>query len=653
MTIGNRSPIFNCQFSILIQAATTKNAHDILKRYWGYEDFRYPQAEIINSVLQGSDTLVLLPTGGGKSICYQIPALLMEGLCLVVSPLIALMKDQVGQLNKRGIKAACLYAEMSGNEQEILFNKCINGKIKLLYVSPERLQKRVFIEHLRQMKVSLIAVDEAHCISQWGHDFRPDYLKIATIRSYHPQAPIIALTATATPPVVEDIQRNLLFNHSRKFQNSFSRDNLSYLVLREEDKQGRLLRICQKVGGSGIVYVRSRRRTTEIASYLIRNGISAAYYHAGLDIKERDIAQQRWMQGDVAVMVATNAFGMGIDKPDVRFVVHTDIPTSIEAYFQEAGRAGRDGERAYAAILYETRDIENLQEFFDLSFPPQKQIANIYQAICNFYRLPIGAGEDCQFDFDLEAICDAYKLNALEFYNATRFLEREGLILLPQQTEAISKLHVKIGRDALFQFQLDNPRYSDLLTLLLRSFGGLYTDYVPISEHKLAKVLLLSEEQVRNRLLHLHELKVIDYKPKKLQPQIIFTSPRIDSKDLILTESNYHTLKEHAQERLNAMKRYITTEQGCRSQALLEYFGEATSQPCGRCDLCLSHPKISADSISQRIIAILSQQPLRADELLTAIGPGNEVAIRQVLRQLIDEEKIYINRDLQLFLRDK
>lgn len=646
MVIESQFPIANSLF--LKQPNTTKEALAILKKYWGYDAFRPPQAEIINSVLQGSDTLVLLPTGGGKSLCYQIPALLMDGLCLVVSPLIALMKDQVAQLNKRGIKAACLYAEMSGNEQEILFNKCINGKIKILYVSPERLQKRIFIEHLRQAKLSLIAVDEAHCISQWGYDFRPDYLKIASFRAYHPQAPIIALTATATPPVVEDIQRQLLFRHSNRFQNTFSRDNLSYLVLREEDKQGRLLRICQKVGGCGIIYVRSRRRTTEVAAYLTQHGIPTAHYHAGLDIKERDIAQQRWMQGDVAVMVATNAFGMGIDKPDVRFVVHLDIPTSIEAYFQEAGRAGRDGKRAYAVILHDTHDLDSMQEFLELSYPHPKVIANIYQALCNFYSLPIGAGEDCQFDFNLEALCSTYKLNPVTFFNAARFLEREGLILLPQQNEAISKLHVRIGRDDLFQFQLSNPRYSDLLTVLLRGYGGLYTDYVPISERLVAKAILLSEEQVRNRLLHLHELKVVEYKPQKTQPQIIFTSPIIDSKDLTLTESNYLVLKARAQERLDAMKHYITASQGCRSQMMLQYFGETSSQPCGHCDLCLTQPQADASDISQRILTLLRQQPLRADELLTAIGPGNEAAIRQVLRQLIDEKKIHINSDLQL-----
>lgn len=571
----------------------------------------------------------------------------MDGICLVVSPLIALMKDQVEQLNKRGIKAACLYAELSENEQEILFNKCINGKIKLLYVSPERLQKRVFIEHSRQMKVSLIAVDEAHCISQWGYDFRPDYLKIATIRAYHPKAPIVALTATATPRVVEDIQRHLLFSRGRKFQSTFSRNNLSYLVLHEEDKQGRLLRICQKVGGSGIIYVRSRRRTTEVAAYLIHHGITAAYYHAGLDMRERDIAQQRWMQGDVNVMVATNAFGMGIDKPDVRFVVHIDIPTSIEAYFQEAGRAGRDGKPSYAVLLYETHDLDSLQEFFELSYPHPRQIANIYQALCNFYRIPIGAGEDCLFDFNFEALCDTYKFNALEFFNAARFLEREGLILLPEQSDAVSKLHVRLGHDDLFQFQIDRPRYSDLLTLLLRTYGGLYTDYIPISERSLAKALLLNDEQVRNRLLHLHELKVIDYRPKKLQPQIIFTSPRIDSKDLTLTESNYAMLKAYAKERLNAMKQYISAEQGCRSQMLLQYFGETSSQPCGRCDLCRTQSKSSTSDIQQRILDILSQQPLRADELLAVIGPGNEATIRQVLRQLVDEKKVSINSCLQ------
>lgn len=619
-----------------------------MKRYWGHDNFRPQQAEIINSVMQGHDTLVLFPTGGGKSICYQIPALMREGLCLVISPLIALMKDQVAELSKRGIKAACLYAGMTGNEQEIIFNKCINGKIKLLYISPERLQRRVFIEHFRQMKVSLIAVDEAHCISQWGHDFRPDYLKIAKIRDYAPATPIIALTATATAAVVEDIKYQLALRNCQYFHASFERRNLSYMVFHETDKSGRLLRILRKVNGCSIIYVRNRRRTVEIARYLVQNGLPAAYYHAGLDIKERDIAQMRWMKGEVQIIVATNAFGMGINKPDVRCVIHLDIPTSVEEYFQEAGRAGRDGKKSYAVVLYNDNDIENLQETLDISFPTQKRIASTYQALCNFYQLPIGSGEDCQFDFNIEALCSIYHIGVVEFFSATRFLEREGLIMLPQQDEALSKVHIPISYDVLYQFQVAQPRYSDLITLLLRQSEGVFSDFVPISEKKLAKMLLLEEEHVRNRLLHLHELKIIEYKPKKKQQQIIFTSPCIPSKDLTLTESHYKELKKQAQKRLEAIREYVTDTKTCRSQKLIAYFGDAVG-PCGGCDVCLSQKKASSEEIRGLILKLL-QQPMQADQLLTAMGDVNEKDFRKVLRQMVDEKVVSINENLEFFV---
>ena len=421
--------------------------HELLKKYWGYDTFRPLQEEIIDSVLQGYDTLALLPTGGGKSLCYQLPAMALDGICLVVSPLISLMKDQVQQLHNRGIRAACLVSGITGIEQEIIFNNCIHGKTKLLYVSPERLCQRVFVEHLRQMKVSLIAVDEAHCISQWGYDFRPSYLDVAKIRVYHPGIPVIALTATATPTVAEDIRQQLMFSsQSRLFQSSFQRQNLAYMVFYEEDKLGRMLRISQKVGGSGIIYVRNRRRTRELAEYLVGNGITAGYYHAGLEPKERDTAQKRWMAGETKVMVATNAFGMGIDKPDVRFIVHMDIPSSPEAYYQEAGRAGRDGGKSYAVLLYNNNDWETLQHNFETSFPPRQHIANIYRAICNYYQLPVGSGCDCQFDFDFETLCDTYHFNVLEFFSACRFLEREGLLTLPERDMAESRIDRKSTR---------------------------------------------------------------------------------------------------------------------------------------------------------------------------------------------------------------
>ncbi len=621
----------------------------LLKRYWGFESFRPPQEEIIRSVLEGHDTLVLMPTGGGKSLCYQVPAVAQEGICLVVSPLISLMKDQVQQLRDRGIKAACLISGTNGIEQEIIFNNCIHGKTKLLYVSPERLRQRVFIEHFRQMKVSMIAVDEAHCISQWGYDFRPSYLEIARIRVYFPTVPIIALTATATPEVVEDIQRQLMFRpQSRLFQSSFERCNLAYMVFHEMDKENRMLRIIRKTGGCGIVYVRNRRRTREIADFLTHNGITAAYYHAGLEPKERDEAQRRWMEGKVSTMVATNAFGMGIDKPDVRYVIHMDIPSSVEAYFQEAGRAGRDGKKAYAVMLYNEKDLGNLQQNFETSYPSQQKIANIYRAVCNYYQLPIGSGENCQFDFDLEGLCNTYHLNVLELYNATLFLEREGLLSLPEREESESKVFVPISREELYKFQVEQPKYSDLLLLMLRMYGGLFTDFVPISERTIARRMYMDVEQVTNMLLHMDAMKVIVYQGKHKRPQIVFSSPRIDAKDLFLSDNNYKVLKEHAAQRLEAIRDYVTTTEGCRSNMLLHYFGEEHQGKCGICDLCITaNGRKKVSDLKTQVLATLKGQPMRSEQLMELLPEMDEKEVKETLRQLVDEGLVRINETLQ------
>ncbi|MCQ2294102.1 MAG: RecQ family ATP-dependent DNA helicase [Bacteroidales bacterium] len=623
---------------------------EILKKYWGYDSFRPLQEEIIHSILLGHDTLVLLPTGGGKSICYQIPALAMEGLCLVVSPLISLMKDQVQQLTSRHIKAACLVSGTSSIEQEIILNNCIYGKVKMLYVSPERLQQRLFLAHFKQMKVSMIAVDEAHCISQWGYDFRPPYLEIARLRAYHPQAPVMALTATATPVVVQDIMRHLDFRPSHNFfQSSFMRENLSYMVFREADKLGRMLRVINKTGGSGIVYVRNRRRTKEVAEFLSQNGISAAYYHAGLDTKTRDLAQARWMKDDVGVMVATNAFGMGIDKPDVRFVIHLDIPPSIEAYFQEAGRAGRDGKRAYAVLLFDQPDLELLHQLHNSTYPSRQLIANVYRALSNYYQVPIGSGEGCQFDFDLDGICSVYHLGVLDLYNAAKFLECEGLIALPEREESESKLYINIDRDALYRFQLDQPRYSDLVAILLRLYGGVFSEFVPISERLIASRLMVSEEQVRKFLLHLDALKVIVYMPKKLKPQIIFTSPRINEKDLYLSDQNYKNLERCAYDRMASMERYVLAEEGCRSQLLLSYFGEEDSASCRCCDLCITEHNKGKEqpNLRRMILDLLASAPMSGDQLLQYLPQLDERDVRAVLRQLVDERVVAINELLE------
>lgn len=629
---------------------------EVLKRFWGYDSFRPLQEEIIDSLLQGFDTLALLPTGGGKSICYQLPSLMLDGLCVVVSPLISLMKDQVQQLRDHGIHAACLVAGSTSIEQEIVYNNCIHGKIKILYVSPERLKQQVFIEHFRQMKVSFIAVDEAHCISQWGYDFRPSYLEIAKIRAYHPEIPILALTATATPHVADDIRYQLMFaGNSQMFQSSFHRPNLAYTVFHEENKVGRLLRIANNVGGSGIVYVRNRRRTREIADQLMANGISATYYHAGLEPKARDTAQRRWMQDEAKVIVATNAFGMGIDKPNVRYVVHLDIPSSVEAYFQEAGRAGRDGKKAFAVMLYNDTDLTTLQQNFENSYPSHKHIANIYRAICNYYQLPVGSGTDCQFDFNLEALCSTYNFNIMEFYSATRLLEREGLVSFPDLDQSQSRIYIPLSREEVYHFQVAQPRYSDLLALLLRMYGGLFADFVPISEQALARKLYFEPGQIRNMLLHMDALKAVVYRPKPTKPQIIFTSPRIDANNLYLNESNYTELKQRASERLEAIRHYIIADHDCRSRMLLAYFGETAASPCGICDYCIQQKKTTSptavDDIATQqrtqLLALLKEKPYRAEELVEKVGNINEEQVRQLLHELVDQHLVTINHLLQ------
>ena len=627
-------------------------AVDILKKRWGYDSFRPLQEEIIQSVLQGCDTLALLPTGGGKSLCYQLPALLMEGLCLVVSPLISLMKDQVQQLHTRGIKAVCLTSELNNQEQFVILNNCIHGKYKLLYVSPERLRQRVFIEHFRQMKVSMIAVDEAHCISQWGYDFRPSYLEIARFRRYCPTLPMLALTATATPAVVQDIVQQLEFRQGyRKYQSSFVRSNLSYRVYNDPDKLGRLLRIARAVRGCGIVYVRNRRRTREIAQYLASNGVSAAFYHAGMPYRDRDLSQQQWSRGEVDVMVATNAFGMGIDKADVRYIVHLDIPSSVEAYYQEVGRAGRDGQKAYAILLYDEKDLAALEKNFETSHPSPSQLGAAYRALCNYYQLPVGSGEGCAFDFDIEGICSTYRLNLVEFYNAVRLMEREGLIELPELGDARSTVFIPIGREELYRFQVEQHRYGDLMTTLLRMYGGMFTEPVPISERDIARRIFIEEEQIVKMLLHMDALKVIVYHPKRTRPQIVFTSPRVDVKELFLYRIDYAGLKQAAYARLEAMRKYATACEGCRSQYLASYFGEEDTTPCGLCDHCLRQTAPPSDQpLRESIMTQLRQRPMRLDELQQALGVVDDEALRKVVRALVDKQEVSIDARFRLWV---
>ena len=593
-----------------------------------------------------------MPTGGGKSLCYQIPSLAMEGICLVVSPLIALMKDQVRQLANRRIKAECITSAISATEQYNIMDRCIQGKVKILYVSPERLRQLVFINHLRHMKVSLIAVDEAHCISQWGYDFRPSYLKIADIRQLHPDAPVIALTATATPKVAEDIRRQLCFRPGEKtFQSSFVRPNLAYMAFREDDKTGRLLRIAQKVGGSGIVYVRSRRRTREVAQFLTSNGIPATFYHAGLSFQERDLSQKQWTKGDIPVMVATNAFGMGIDKPDVRFIVHLDIPDSPEAYFQEAGRAGRDGQKAYAVLLYADGDLEKMEKNFDTSYPPRDRIANVYRALCNYYQLPVGTGEGCEFDFDIQTVCNTYRFDLNEFYSALRLLEREGLLLVPELDDTRSTLYVTVPRKELYRFQVEQHRYGDLMTAVLHMYGGVFTGPVSVSERDIARRTFMDENQVQNMLRHIAALGVVEYRPRHTKPWIVFTAPRVDAKDLYLNKIDYPALQRDARERMDAMRGYVLSADGCRSRRLVAWFGEETDACCGICDHCIMQArKDTSASLRQRILDALRERPMHADELMKALGQMDENEVGKELQRLVDERKVSIDQSLQFFV---
>ena len=625
---------------------------EILEKYWHYDHFRPLQEEIIDSVLAGKDTLALLPTGGGKSLCYQIPALATDGICLVISPLIALMKDQVRMLTEKHIIAKYLVSGMSHREIEIILNNCIHHDVKLLYVSPERLQSRLFIDHLRQMKVNLIAVDEAHCISQWGYDFRPPYCEIARIRQYLPNVPVIALTATATPEVVDDIRQRLEFRNGNIFRSSHLRPSLSYSVFQEDDKVGKMMRIINNVGGSGIVYVRNRRRTLELARLLNDNNIPAAAYHAGIPIKERDQRQKEWQKSPNGVMVATNAFGMGIDKPDVRFIIHYDLPESPEAYFQEAGRAGRDGRKAYAVLLYQQSDINRLRESLETDFPNPNYIRNVYRAICNYYQIPVGSGQDSQYDFDLEKVCNSYGLNAYMVFRSLTFLEREGLICLPDHNELQSRLYITIGKEELYRFQLAHRDIGDMLTAILRLYGGLFTDFTPISESVIAQRCGKTETQVYNMLKELNRLQIAEYRPKTIKPQIIFTSPRIDIKDIYVSDRNYKDLKNAAEKRREAMIAYAENDGECRSRQLLRYFGETQSCDCGVCDVCIAKKKTSRNRLDDEIIDILAASPLTIKQLSQRLPKIAKDELISTVRRLLDHGVLQTNQDLQLSCRN-
>ena len=624
-------------------------SYKLLKKYWGYDTFRPLQEEIIDSVMQGHDTLALLPTGGGKSLCYQLPALMREGVCLVVSPLIALMKDQVQQLNDRHLKAACIVSGMTKTESSGVLLSAVSGAVKFLYVSPERLQQRMFIEHFRKMKVGLIAVDEAHCISQWGYDFRPPYLQIADIRDYHPGVPLIALTATATPVVADDICQRLRMRDCRRFQSSFVRPNLAYMVLHESDKSQRLLRIVHRVGGSGIVYMRNRRGTQTLARFLNASGVSTTFYHAGLDAAERDRRQEAWMTGRCQVMVATNAFGMGIDKPDVRFVIHMDMPDSLEAYFQEAGRAGRDGQKSYAVLICDSSDVERLQRDLDTDYPELKKIRNVYRALCNYYRVPVGGGADSQFNFDIEKICFNNNFVPREFYSACKILEREGLIAIPEQEDVYSTVYIPVARDELYRFQVDHLRLGNLLQAVIRMYPGLMECAVPVDERKIASKCYCTPEEVVEMLCQMHAMHIIHYAPRPHGPQIYFLTERVDERLIYPSEQNYAQLKAAAQRRMKSMVDYVSNDSVCRSRQLVTFFGEPSATDCGVCDVCL-RGKSKPSDIMAAVERLLQKTPIGARQLVEILTEEGYEDVGDTLREMLDRGELTLDENTQLHL---
>lgn len=621
----------------------------ILTKYWGYPNFRTLQDDIIKSVGNGNDTLGLMTTGGGKSITFQVPALAKDGLCLVITPLIALMKDQVANLVKRGIKAIMVYSGMTKNEIDVALENCIYGDYKFLYLSPERIGSELFKIRVQKMNVNMVAIDEAHCISQWGYDFRPSYLKIAELRDLLPDVPFLALTATATPEVVEDIQEKLLFRKKNVLKTSYERKNLVYIVREVEDKQKYLLKIIGNVKGSGIVYVRTRKKSKEIKDFLKNNQISAEHYHAGLSNKIRTQKQTDWTRSKFRVMVATNAFGMGIDKADVRFVVHFDLPDSLEAYFQEAGRAGRDGERAYAVLLFNSADEKKLDQQVKSNFPEISQIKRVYEALGNYFQIPVGSGKNGVFDFNIADFSSKYKFNLVNAYNSLKFLGREGYLELTEEINNPSKVHFLIDRDDLYKFQVANVKFDGFIKLLLRSYTGIFTEYVSINERSLAQNANVHIDIVYQYLSKLNNMKIIRYIPQKKTPLIIFTEERLDQKSLFISKENYKKRKERFVSRIESVIDYASNQDLCRSQVLLSYFGEKDSNPCGKCDVCKKESKLKLgkqefNSIMDNIKTLLCEEALLLDQLVDRIKFDEDKTLK-VIQWLFDNDTIYYQQD--------
>ncbi len=614
----------------------------ILKQYWGYDSFRPMQEDIIKSALQKKDTLALMPTGGGKSVCFQVPAMATDGICLVVSPLIALIKDQVQNLNSRGIKALAVYSGMTYQQIDITLDNAIYGDFKFLYVSPERLQTQLFKERVRRMQISYLVVDEAHCISQWGYDFRPAYLEIKEIKSIIGYVPTIALTATATKSVAEDIMRILNFAEPNIISSGFERKNLSYVVRNVDDKFGNMLKVCNGVPGTGIIYVRERKRCEEISSFLRQNGITADFYHAGLSKELRNAKQDAWKNDEIRVIVATNAFGMGIDKPDVRFVVHYDLPDSLEAYFQEAGRAGRDGKRSYATLLWNSTDISRLRQIHTISFPDIQYIKDIYQKVFIYLNIPYEEGRDSVSKFNLIEFSKKFSLNSVSAFYAIKYLEQEGYWELTDELDNPSKIMFTVGRDELYKVQIDNPELDKFIKSVLRIYTALFSRITPIDEEYIARCTMDSVMGVKEKLKQLSRLHIIKYIPRVRTPLIIMNTERLVESNLYISQKRYEERKGMFQKRIESMISYVKETGECRSRMLIDYFGQPAESDCGICDVCLKNKNLGnirqrKNEVQQHILKMLEANSgaMKLAALETAAADQYSFYLT-VLREMID-----------------
>ncbi len=609
----------------------------VLKKYWGFDSFRPLQEEIITSVLNGTDTLCLLPTGGGKSLCFQVPGLVAGGTTLVVSPLIALMNDQVQNLKKRGISAVAISSAMNFKEIEIALTNAALGHVQFLYVSPERLQNDEFKKKLSYLPITIIAIDEAHCISQWGYDFRPSYLKIAELRTYFEKVCFIALTASATKEVVEDIQVKLEFKNQNVFRQSFVRKNLRYVVQLEDNKTERLLKLIKNIGGSGVVYVKSRKKAEEMAMVLNQSLVSAQAYHAGLKYDDRNAVQQKWIENKTQVICATNAFGMGIDKPDVRFVVHLDLPETLEAYFQEAGRAGRDGKTAYAAIFFSKADQLRLLDNFKYAFPELDYIKQTYTAICNYFQIAVNSGQGYSVDFDIDKVCASYNLLPVLVFNSIKFLEKENYLSFLDSGYEASKVYILAAKEDLYQFQVSYAKYEPLIKTLLRSYGGLLESYVFINEKDLAYRIKTNMADLLNQLQFLDKQKLLSYVPQSTIPKLIFLQDRVNSKFLEFNPENYHRLKELYLEKINSVIDYTNNNKLCRQVQLLMYFNEHDYSDCGYCDVCLGNKPKDLGKVKTKIKTLLKTGPMHLNDLKEKMKSFNDEVWIMALNNLVDD----------------